>query len=422
MAEAVQATLAIIALTGVIWFAVRRPKGLPEALAAVPAALLLCLCGVIGWGEAAAQIREMAPTVVFLAAILALSHLCQREGLFRALGELIAQGSGGHPGRLLLLVFVIAALVTAVLSLDATAVLLTPVVFATASRLGVRPKPHVYATAHLANSASLLLPVSNLTNLLAMSAAGLSFTTFAGVMAVPWLLAIGIEYAVFRRYFRADLSVPVSPRESARPVRLPLFAIGVVAATLAGFVASGSLHLEPFWAAIAGAAVLAGKRLLTRRRRFQQVKDLAGSVNPWFAAFVFALAIVVKGVTDHGLTDALRAVLPHGTGWPELLWMAAVAALLANVVNNLPAVLVLLPLAAPMGPLAVLAVLIGVNVGPNLTYVGSLATLLWRRIMADHEYEAELKEFTLLGLLTVPLSLVLCSLGLWAGGVVFGLS
>ena len=105
-------------------------------------------------------------------------------------------------------VFGIAALVTAVLSLDATVVLLTPVVLATATAQGMRARPHVYACSHLANSASLLLPVSNLTNLLAYTASGLSFLTFAGLMTLPWLVVIGMKYLVFRLFFAADLGTP----------------------------------------------------------------------------------------------------------------------------------------------------------------------------------------------------------------------
>ena len=115
---------------------------------------------------------------------------CRREGLFTALGALMARGARDDPRRLLVLVFAVASAVTAVLSLDATVVLLTPVVFATAARLRTSPRPHVYACSHLANSASLLLPVSNLTNLLAFHASGLSFTRFAALMALPTLGAI----------------------------------------------------------------------------------------------------------------------------------------------------------------------------------------------------------------------------------------
>ena len=113
---------------------------------------------------------------------------------------------GGRPRRLLAQVFVIASVTTAVLSLDATVVLLTPVVFATAARLDVRARPHVYACTHLANSASLLLPVSNLTNLLAFAASGLAFGHFAALMALPWLAVIGLEYLVFSRFFASDLN------------------------------------------------------------------------------------------------------------------------------------------------------------------------------------------------------------------------
>ena len=125
--------------------------------------------------------------VGFLAAVLVLAQLCDDEGLFRAAGAAMARATDGNTRRLLAKVFVIGAATTAVLSLDATVVLLTPVVLATTRALGCQPRPHAYATAHLANTASLLLPVSNLTNLLAFSAAGLSFLHFTALMAPPWL-------------------------------------------------------------------------------------------------------------------------------------------------------------------------------------------------------------------------------------------
>src|SRR5262249_39925321 len=127
--------------------------------------------------------------------------------------------SAGRPRRLLGQVFAVAAVTTAVLSLDATVVLLTPVVFATVARLEVRAKPHVYACTHLANSASLLLPVSHLTNLLPVAATGLAFGRCAALMVLPWLAAIAVEYLIFRRFFAADLDGPASTRPcgSSRP-------------------------------------------------------------------------------------------------------------------------------------------------------------------------------------------------------------
>ena len=188
--------VAVALLVGVLGFAVARPRGWPEAVAAVPAAVGVVLVGAVTPTAAWSEVRTLFPVVAFLAAVLVLSHLCAAEGLFVAAGALMARVARGRPQRLLVAVFVVASLVTAVLSLDATVVLLTPVVFATAARAGVRPKPYVYACTHLANSASLLLPVSNLTNLLAFTASGLSFARFTALMALPWVAVVAIEYVV----------------------------------------------------------------------------------------------------------------------------------------------------------------------------------------------------------------------------------
>ncbi len=406
-------TVSVLALVAVLAWAVIRPHGWPEAVMAVPAAGCLIAVGAISATGAAGQARQIGPVIGFLAAILVLAHLCDDDGLFRACGRWMARGSGGRPRRLLALVFVVAAVTTAVLSLDATVVLLTPVVFATAARLDLRARPHVYACTHLANSASLLLPVSNLTNLLAFAASGLAFPRFAALMALPWLAAIGVEYAVFGRFFAADLGVGAADPERERdPAQgVPVFTIVVVAATLAGFVVASAAGVSPAWAAFGGAAVLAIRALA--RRRVGPV-DLVRAADPPFLLFVLGLAIVVAAVVGNGLGSALAPLLPTGASLPALLAIAALAAVLANVANNLPAVLVLAPLAAPSGAGAVLAVLIGVNIGPNLTYTGSLATLLWRRSLRRHGSAPDLGEFTRLGLLTVPAGLVLAVLALWA--------
>ena len=413
LAEAVSAVLMLAALAG----AVVRPWGWPEAVVAVPAAVVVIGIGAISLSQARAEAEQLGPVIGFLAAVLVLAQLCDDEGLFRACGAWMARAAAGRPRRLLACVFVVASVVTAVLSLDATIVLLTPVVFATAARLGARPKPHVFACTHLSNTASLLLPVSNLTNLLAFAASGLSFPRFAELMVLPWLVAIGTEYVVFRRFFATDLDAGAQTPPADGPSSVPVFALVTVACTLAGFVAASALGISPAWAAFAGAAVLAARALA--QRRSSPAAIVRAAAVP-FLAFVLALGIVVRAVTDNGLAAALGHLVPGGTGLPALLAIAALAAVLANVINNLPAVLVLLPLAAPAGPGAVLAVLLGTNIGPNLTYAGSLATLLWRRIVHEHEHEVEIGEFTRLGLLTVPAALILATLALWVSLTVIG--
>jgi len=418
LGEVAAEAISVAMLALVLGFAVVRPWGWGEAVAAVPAAILVIAVGAISPHRALVEAERLGPIIGFLAAVLILAQLCQDEGLFRACGEWMARGVAKRPTRLLIRVFVVASVTTAVLSLDATVVLLTPIVFATAARLSARAKPYVYATTHLANSASLLLPVSNLTNLIAFAASGLSFPRFAGLMLIPWLAAIAVEYLVFRRFFRTDLNVTPAPTQAAETAGLPVFALVVLAATLAGFVVTSLAGVNPAWAAAAGAAVL-GVRALVRRHTTPAAVWRAAGVP--FLAFVLALGIVVTGVTENGLAGALMRVMPSGTTLPALLATAALAAALANVINNLPAVLVLLPLAAATGPGAVLAVLIGTNIGPNLTYAGSLATLLWRRVLREHgQDEPDLAEFTRLGLLTVPAGLVLATVALWAGLKVIG--
>ncbi|MET0452105.1 MAG: SLC13 family permease [Mycobacterium sp.] len=405
-------TLALLALVVVLAFAMFRPRGWPEAVAAVPAAALLIALGVVSVDDSIAEVKELLPVVGFLAAVLVLAKLCDDEGLFHAAGVAMARRSAGQPQRLLVTVFVIAATTTAILSLDATVVLLTPVVLATARTLGISSRPHAYAAAHLANTASLLLPVSNLTNLLAFSAAGLTFAHFTAVMALPWVLAIAVEYLLLRWYFRRELAQPPTDQATPPPAELPIFVLVVLAFTLAGFAVTSLLDESPAWAALAGAVVL-GVRALLRRR--STVGGIAEAANVPFLAFVLCLGVVVTAVMTHGLADAMRHVLPSGTTLPALLLIAIAAALLSNVVNNLPAVLVLLPLVAGMGPAAVLAVLIGVNVGPNLTYPGSLSNLLWRRVVQSEKLAAPFVEFSRVGLFTVPATLVVAVLGLWVG-------
>jgi len=402
--------LAALLLAGLLAFAVARPKGLPEATFAVPAAGLLLVVGALSLGQARAEALSLAPTIGFLAAVLVLADLCDRYGLFEAAGAWMAAGARGRPVKLLALVFVVTSTVTAVLSLDATVVLLTPAVLETVARLRLRAKPHAYACTHLANSASLLLPVSNLTNLLAYRASGLSFERFGATMALPWVAAVAVEWAVLRRFFASDL-VGHGERSLPSPRPTPALPAGVVALTLAGFFVFSLLHIDPAYAALGGVVLLAVPALLSRRAH---VKEIASALDVAFLAFVLSLGMVVKALAVHGLGHAVAQLLPSGSSLWSLLAIAALAAVLANAINNLPAVLLLLPAAASVGAPQVLAVLIGVNTGPNLTYVGSLATLLWRRVLHQRGEQPETSEFLRLGALTVPPVLAAATLALWA--------
>jgi arsenical pump membrane protein len=438
MSETLALGLALVGLAATLAVAATRSPSLSEAVVACVAAASLIALGAIGIDSARHAAGGLASTIGFLAALLLLADGCRREGLFDALGAIMARGSRGDPRRLLALVFVMASSVTVTLSLDPTIVLVTPLVFATAMRLRMGPKPYVYACSHLANSASLLLPISNLTNLLAFHASGLSFTHFAALMALPTAAAIAVEWVVMTRFFAAELdrprdTVPAGAAAAgaagagaaraetagaetagaeAAALALPRFALVVLGATLIGFLLSSPLGIEPVFIALAGAAAIT---LPALARKTATPRALMHAAQPSFLVFVLGLGIIVAAASENGLSTAVHSVLPAGDSLLDLLCIAVVSAVLANLLNNLPAILILAPIAATDGSGAVLAALIGVNLGPNLTYVGSLATLLWRRILRAESTEVDLAEFLRLGAITVPLGLGACTLLLWLG-------
>jgi len=410
--EGLALALSLTGLAATLAVAITRPPWLPEAVVAIAAAAGLVAVGAVSVNHARQAVGHLAPTIGFLAALLLLADGCRRAGLFQALGALMARGSRDSPRRLLALVFAAASGVTVVLGLDPTIVLLTPVVLATATRLRMSPKPDVYATAHLANSSSLLLPVSNLTNLLVFSVTGLSFTRFAALMLLPTLAAIAVEWVVLNRFFAAELGRPPGRETAPAALHPPRLAVTVLGATLGGFLVGSPLGISPVWIAAAGAAAITVPALV---RRTVKAGDVLRAIQPSFLVFVLGPGVIVVAASDNGLAAAVRMVLPGGTSLPALLGIAAVSALLANLVNNLPAILIIAPVAVASGPAALLAALVGVNVGPNLTYAGSLATLLWRRLLRADDTDVHLGQFLRLGAATVPATLTASTLMLWSG-------
>jgi arsenical pump membrane protein len=300
-----------------------------------------------------------------------------------------------------------------VLSLDATFVLLTPVVLAAAAATQVSARPLQLVCVRLANSASLLLPVSNLTNLLALPRLDIGFGRFALLMAPVWVLTLVIEYAVHRLWFRAELRVPGSGRQGVSVVPLPRAPLAVVTAMLAGFGIGSMVGVEPAWVAGGAALVLAARAVV---RGELGTRRLLRSTHASFALFVLGLGVVVATLGRGPLGDLLGDLVPSGDGVAALLAVALLGAVTANLVNNLPATLLLVPLVAPLGVVPALATLVGVNLGSSMTWSGSLANLLWRRTVLRSGGTVESRDFHLVGLLATPVAVVggVLLLDLWA--------
>jgi arsenical pump membrane protein len=381
-----------------------HPRGRTVAAVGILAAGATLATGQLSGHALGQELRHLGPVVVFLVTILVVGDVCGRAGVFDAAAGVVRRLGRDHPTPLFTGVFLLAALVTTTLSLDATVVLLTPVVLVAAAAAGVSARPGAHACLRMANSASLLLPVSNLTNLLAMRHVGLTFLGFARVMAPVLVVVLVVEYAAARLLFRRELREEADP-DHPLPDRPPVAALPVVtvALMLVGFAIGSPLGVEPFWLSGAAAVVLVAWAL---RRRLVTVPQAVHAGHPAFAVFVLCLGVVVAALALGPLGDRVRDLLPDGTSYGALLLIAVIATGLANLLTNLSATLLLVPMLAPLGPAAVLAALLGLNIGSGLTYTGSLANLLWRRTLVRRGATVSLAEFHRVSLVVTPVTLL----------------
>jgi len=400
----------VVALLALLAVAYLHPRGRVEASVGLAAAAATMATGLLTWSDVEETLRHLGPVVLFLVTILVVADVCGRAGLFGAAAARIRDLGRGRTVPIFTGVFLLAAAVTAVLSLDATVVLLTPVVVAAAVGTGTSYRPGAHACLRMANSASLLLPVSNLTNLLAMPHLDLTFAGFALVMAPVLLVVLVVEYVGLRLLFRRELAAEPLPHGEVEHPPLPAVPLVVVGLMLVGFGVGSPLGVEPFWCSAAAALVLVG---WARRRGLLTARDVVGAAHPAFAVFVLCLGVVVAALSVGFLGDWVADRLPEGSGFLSLLAIALLATLLANVLTNLSATLLLVPLLAPLGDTAVLAALLGLNIGSGLSYTGSLANLLWRRGMVRLGHPPSLREFHRVSLVVTPVSLVAAVAALW---------
>ena len=364
--------------------------------------LVALLAGVLTLDELGTLVERVAPVLGFVVALTIVSELAAEAGLFSWLAGFAARAARGRVVVLWAFVVALALGCTIFLSLDTTAVLLTPVVVLVARRVGLPPMPFALTTVWLANCGSMLLPVSNLTNLLALDALGspspASFAALvapaAVVAAVVPVVAVGLRY---RRELSGRFEAPA--REEAGDRVLFVVAAVAVALLVPALVSGIEVWIPAAFAALVLVVVTAVRRPSTLRL----------GLVPW-GTIVFAsgLFVVVEAAHSLGLADALAVLVGSGDGLPDLLRLAAGSAAAANVANNLPAYLALEPVAG--SPLRLVAVLVGVNVGCLVAPWASLATLLWHGRLTSMGVEVRWRGVVLGGLgvavVAVPLAVV----------------
>lgn len=350
--------------------------------------------GLLPVSDALAIGERVWPVLLFVTAITVVAELAAVAGVFDVVASRLARLSRGRTWLLWLAIVVLAVVATAFLSLDTTAVLLTPVVVVVARSHGLSPLPFAFATVWLANTASLFLPVSNLTNLLAVHRLGsASPAEFIGLLGPSALLAVIVPVLLLAVVHRRELRgtfVPAAPPAVAD--RLQLRVAATVVLVVMPLLVSG---IEPWIPASAAALVLAG--FFAWRSPAALRPGLVPGPLLVFASGLFLLVGAVEAVGSRALLAALAA---GGAGPGDLWGFAGAGLLLANAVNNLPAYLALE--AAATTPERLAALLIGVNAGPLITPWASLATLLWHQRLHTLGVSVPWRRYVLLGLVAAP--------------------
>lgn len=400
-----------------------RPFRWPEAVWAVLAAAVLVGVGLLPLHGALAGVLKGLDVYLFLIGMMLISDIARKEGLFDWLAAIATGHAQGSPRRLFALIYGVGVLVTVFMSNDATAVVLTPAVYAACKAARVRdPLPYLLICAFIANAASFVLPISNPANLVIYSGGhmpplGAWFSVFALPSSVAIVVTFVALYATQRRAIAADrLSVESVATGLTRGARIA--GLGLVL-TAVGLIAASALDVDLGWPTfVAGFATLALVSLFNRENPLGYLTDVSWSVLP----LVAGLFVVVEGLGQTGMIEALAASLnQHAATDPG--WTAMVAgvstAFVANLVNNLPAGLVAGSVvhAAQATPAISASMLIGIDLGPNLSITGSLATILWLNALRREGLSVGFWRFIAIGaIVMVPaLLLSLASVALVSG-------
>ena len=386
-----------------------RPWNSSEATWAVGGAFALVLSGLVPWPDALAAVRKGNDVYMFLVGMMLLSELARRAGLFEQLAAVCVHHARGSAMRLFALVYGLGTLVTIFMSNDATAVVLTPAVLAVTRHAKARPLPYLLACALIANAASFVLPISNPANLVIFGDKLPPLSHWFGRFALPSAAAIAATFWVLARLHRSELSGCIangsSPVPFSRAAVLAAAGIGVSAIVLLAASALG----QP----LGGPSLLCGVVLCGIVRAVERVplRDVVAHVSWPVLLLVAGLFVMVEGLQRVGVLQSLASLLHSAmthSADATALSAGVVVAFACNLLNNLPVGLVAGSVVGSDGvhPLLQSAVAIGVDLGPNLSVTGSLATILWLMALRREGEHVSAWQFLKVGMVAMPVALV----------------
>jgi len=402
--------VAALAIAGVIL----RPWQLPEAVWAVLGAATLVVFSLISLSDALLAISKGTDVYLFLIGMMVLAEFARNEGLFDWLAANAVRRSRGSARRLFLLVYCVGTIVTVFLSNDATAVVLTPAVYAAAKQAKAQPLPYLYVCAFIANAASFVLPISNPANLVVFGAHMPTLGHWLTQFGIASIAAIVVTYVVLRFTQETSLRGRIESTVELAPLSVGgrLVAVGILLTALLLIIASSrdwQLGLPTFLAGMTTGIVI-----LVRERAspWHVIKEISWSVLP----LVAGLFVLAQGVEGTGLLAPLgRFIASRAVDAPESTALVAggLTAMVCNLVNNLPLGLIVGTLAtgSHLTSPVTAAMLIGVDIGPNLSVTGSLATILWLVALRREGQEISFGKFLSLGVCVMPPALFV---SLWA--------
>ena len=407
--------IAGVAVLGVIV----RPFRMPEYIWAVFGAAVLVAFGLLPWHDALAAAAKGIDVYLFLVGMMLLSEVARQEGLFDWLAALAVRHARGSAKRLFLIIYAVGTLVTIFLSNDATAVVLTPAVYAAATAARVEPLPYLLICAFIANAASFVLPISNPANLVVFGAHMPPLAQWLYQFTLPSIASILATYLLLRFTQRGALDQKISEHSPTEPLSVggKCVAVGIALTALALLGASSldrQLGLPTFMAA---AAVTIIVLIISRQSPLPVLRDISWGVLP----LVAGLFILVAGVEQTGILNAITQMLHEAAASSprEASFGAGViVALVSNLMNNLPTGLVAATVSQGADvPLQVTSgILIGVDLGPNLSVTGSLATILWLIALRREGEAVTVWQFLKLGIVVMPPALLAALLAVFATG------
>jgi arsenical pump membrane protein len=391
-----------------------RPRGIAEVYWVGGGALLLVLFRLIPLRLAGHAIAEGTDVYLFLIGMMLLSELAREHGVFDWLSSIAVRQANGSTARLFSLIYAIGTLVTIFMSNDATAVVLTPAILTAVRKAKVQPLPYLFACALIANAASFVLPISNPANLVVFHQSMPPLGTWLRSFGLPSVLSIAVTYAVMRLIFRKELAVSVEESVEAHPLdangKLALAGLAsMVAVLLTASAMDKDLGMPTCVAALVITAIVSIKAKASPIRLVREIS--------WGTlALVAGLFILVDAIQSIGALSYTQAALAWAQALPTALGAMVTAftvGIANNIVNNLPLGLIAggTIQAAHAKGLIANVVLIGVDLGPNLSVTGSLATILWLIALRKERLNISFLDFLKVGAIVMPAALLAATAG-----------